>query len=176
VAGGQTHRAGVRTATLCAFLLAGVFGCGLGLDGRENEGGVGPTAAGTIGSAPSGNVGDLAQDANFAEDGDLGNLALDPSDPDASGGRGPGPRGGDAGVSIDDGSFGSLADADSDAPASALTDANSSCAQLESCCKTLSALGSSSTSYQSCESEVVSGDAGTCQSALLALAFVGVCI
>ncbi|MGO9839042.1 MAG: hypothetical protein ACLP1X_33075 [Polyangiaceae bacterium] len=164
----------MRPANLCAFLLAGTLGCGLGLGGSEGEGGVGPTARGTTGGGPSGDVGDLGQDAAFAEDGDLGNLALGPLDPDGSGGPGPGPRGGDAGVSMDDGSSGSLADAD--AEASAFADANGSCGQLESCCKTLSALGSSSTSYQSCESEVASGDAGTCQSALLALAFVGVCL
>ena len=173
---GQTHFTCVRPANLCALFLAGLFGCGLGLGGREDEGGVRPSAAGTIGAGPSGDVGDLTQDATFTQDGDLGSLALDPSDPDASKGRASGPPGGDAGASIDDGSSGSLADTNSDGPASTFTDANSSCGQLESCCKTLSALGSSSTSYQSCESEVESGDAGTCQSALLALAFVGVCL
>jgi hypothetical protein len=144
------------------------------MGGREEEGGVSPSAAGTIGGGASGDVGDLAQDATFTQDGDLGNL--DPSDPDASKGRASGPADGDGGASIDDGSFGSSADANSDAPASTFTDANGSCGQLEACCKNLSSLGSSSTSYQSCESEVQSGEAGTCQSALLALSFVGVCL
>ncbi len=148
-----------------------MLGCGLGLNGRD-EGGDGASAAATTTGGSSGGFGDLSPDGNFTDDGDLGVLALDAWTPDDAGSL----SSADASGSSDDASFLGPADATADTSPSALLDANSPCGQLESCCKTLSALGTSSSTYQSCEGDVKNGDAGTCQSALLALAFVGVCL
>jgi hypothetical protein len=161
----------VRPANLYTLFLAGMLGCGLGLNGRD-EAGDGASAAATTTPGPSGGFGDLSPDGNFTEDADLGVLALDAWTPDDAGS----PSSGDAGGSSDDASSVGPADATADTSASTLLDANSPCGQLESCCKTLSALGTSSSTYQSCEGDVHSDDAGTCQSALLALAFVGACL
>jgi hypothetical protein len=161
----------VRPATLYTPFLVGLLGCGLGLNGRD-EGGDGASAAATTPGGPSGRFGDLSPDGNVTDDGDLGVLALDAWTPDEAGS----PSSGDASGSTDDAPFLGSAEATADTSVSTLLDANSPCAQLESCCKTLSVLGTSSSTYQSCEGDVQNGDAGTCQSALLALAFVGACL
>jgi len=151
----------MKPGAVGVILLAAVLGCGVGLGGEEVDGG-------NVGAAMGGpGPGDGA--STETDDAPAYSPDLDAAPADDAGGS----DGGRLAPSDDSGG-GPMDSAAEGAPGPAPPDASSPCGQLAACCKTLGALGSPSA--QSCQSEAQSGDAGACQSGLLALEFVGVCL